>query len=79
MPRKQRAAALSPVATITTSAGAVAILSPVQDTDHSVAWVVQGPRSALTLLLPGLIHETAPTVRCLVQFVVVGQHRPRRR
>lgn len=71
MPRKP--ADPSPAATITTAAGTVTISNPVQDTDHSVSWVVQGARSALVTLLPGLIRVKGTRIRGLVQLVVVAQ------
>jgi len=79
MPRRQRQQDPNPSAVITTAAGEVQVFNPGQDTDHSASWIVQGPGDAMKLLLPGLIHETAPVVRCLVQVVVVGQRRPRSR
>ena len=79
MPRKQRQQDANPSAVITTADGDVLVFNPSQDTDHSVAWVVQGPGDALTLLLPGLITMKSPVVRCIVQLVVVAQRRPHRR
>jgi hypothetical protein len=77
MPPDRRHMDANPSAVITTADGDVQVFDPGQDTDHSVAWVVQGPRDALTLLLPGLITVKSPVVRCLVQLVVVAQRRPK--
>jgi hypothetical protein len=68
-----------PAACICTPAGLVSIFHPEPDTEPSVTWIIEGPRDALELLLPGLIHRRDPVVRGLVQLAVLSQRRPRRR
>jgi len=67
------------VACICTPAGCIEIFNPEPDLHPVVHWLVQGPRPALELLLPGLIRLKAPVVRSIVQLAVINQRRPRRR
>lgn len=69
-----------PAAHICTPAGLVEVFNPEKDLEHpAVTWIVQGPRDAMKLLLPGLITVKGPVVRSLVQLVVIAQRRPRSR
>jgi hypothetical protein len=66
-----------PVAHICTPAGLVSVFNPEKDLlNPTVCWIVQGPRDAMTLLLPGLITAKSPVVRGLIQLVVVAQRCP---
>lgn len=76
--RRRRRAYREPAAYICTPAGCVEIFNPEQDEHPVVHWLVQGPRAALELLLPGLIHLKGPVLRGIVQLAVINQRRPRR-
>ena len=76
---RPRRAYREPVACICTPAGCIEIFNPEPDLHPVVHWLVQGPRPALELLLPGLIRLKAPVVRSIVQLAVINQRRPRRR
>ena len=68
-----------PVAHSCTPAGLVAVFNPERDLEHpTVPWIEQGPRDAMRLILPGLIHLKGPVVRVLVQLAVVAQRHPSR-
>ena len=76
--RRRSRAYREPAACICTSAGCVEIFNPEPDLHPVVHLLVQGPRPALELLLPGLIHVKAPVVRGIVQVAVISQRRPKR-
>jgi hypothetical protein len=63
-----------PAACITTTAGPLIIASATPDTATTVAWVVQGPRKGLALLLPGLVRSGRGAVRALLQVATVSLH-----